>query len=87
MAEGDELRRIEAIMSGQEVGMSPAFARRLRLGLSVTAALTVLTVAEYLIAVNIKHPLLPLIPFALVKGLLILEYFMHVSAVFGKGDH
>ena len=86
MAEGDELRRIEAIVSGQPLGVSP-FARRLRLGLMVTGALTVLTIAEYLIAVNLKHPLLPLIPFALVKGLLILEYFMHVSALFGKGEH
>lgn len=87
MAKGDELRRIEAVMSGQPVGLSPEFTRRLKLGLSVTAALTVLTIAEYLIAVKVEHPLLPLIPFALVKGLLILEYFMHASAVFGKGGH
>ena len=58
-----------------------------RRGLVVTAGLTVLTIIEYLIAVGVDRPLLWLLPFVAAKFVLILEYFMHVSALFGKGAH
>jgi hypothetical protein len=65
----------------------PPLATRVRLGLLVTAGLTVLTIIEYVIAVRLDEPLLWLLPFAVAKFLLILEYFMHFSALFGKGGH
>jgi len=54
---------------------------KVRRGVIVAAAIAVLTVAEYVIAVQIDRPLWWLVPFALLKGWLILEYFMHFSAV------
>lgn len=62
--------------------------QRLKIGFGVMVALAVLTIVEYAIAVEVEHPLLPLLPFAAIKFALILEYFMHFSAVLGKGgDH
>ncbi len=60
---------------------------KVRLGLIVAAALAVLTLIEYVIAVGIDDPLIWLLPFVIAKFALILEYFMHFSAVLGKGDH
>jgi len=60
---------------------------RVRLGLIVAAALAVLTVVEYVIAVSIDDPLIWLLPFVIAKFALILEYFMHFSSLWGKGDH
>ena len=53
----------------------------------MAAALAVLTVIEYVIAVGIDDPLIWLLPFVIAKFVLILEYFMHFSSVLGKGDH
>ncbi|MEZ5412278.1 MAG: hypothetical protein R2761_29870 [Acidimicrobiales bacterium] len=61
--------------------------QRLKIGALVMVALAVLTVIEYVIAVEVEHPLLPLLPFAALKFVLILEYFMHFTAVLGRGDH
>jgi hypothetical protein len=58
----------------------------IRRGLTVTAALTVLTIVEYLVAVNLTNPLLPLLPFVAAKGWLILDYFMHIRAL-REGAH
>ena len=55
-----------------------------RLGLFVAGWLAVLTVIEYLIAVNVDNPLLLLLPFVLAKGWLIMKYFMHVNDVLGR---
>ena len=60
---------------------------KVRLGMMVAAALAVLTAIEYVIAVSIDDPLIWLLPFVIAKGGLIMEYFMHFSAVLGKGDH
>ena len=85
--EHDELsRRAEAIALGETVDTA-ALSAKTRLGLLVAAALTVLTVIEYFIAVGVENPLLWLLPFAIAKGWLILEYFMHLSAVLGRGRH
>lgn len=49
----------------------------LALGVKVAIGLAVLTGIEYVIAVTIEQPLLWLLPVVLVKGWLILDYFMH----------
>jgi hypothetical protein len=56
-----------------------------RLGVRVAVWLGVLTVIEYLVAINIDSPLLWLIPFALAKGWLIMKYFMHIKDVLREG--
>lgn len=62
--------------------------QRVRTGLIVATGLAVLTVIEYVIAVQIDRPLWWLVPIALVKGWLILDYFMHIRALFGdEGIH
>ena len=58
-----------------------AFQRAVRRGLTVTVALTMLTIVEYLVAVNLANPLIPLLPFVAAKGWLILDYFMHIKAL------
>lgn len=78
----DRIARLE-----REPAPGPPLAARVRLGLLVTTGLTVLTIIEYFIAVGVENPLLWLLPFVVAKFLLILEYFMHFSALFGKGDH
>lgn len=78
----EDLTRLE---NGPAAGA--ALTARVRLGVLVTAALTVLTIVEYFIAVGIDDPLLWLLPFVVAKFVLILEYFMHFSSLFGKGDH
>lgn len=65
----------------------PALRAKVRRGLVVAVGLAVLTVIEYLIAVGIDQPLLWLIPFAVAKGWLIMEYFMHFSSLYSGGDH
>ena len=63
------------------------FRSRVRRGLIVALALTVLTFVEYVIAVGIDDPLIWLVPFAVAKGALIVEYFMHFSALLAGGEH
>jgi hypothetical protein len=55
-------------------------------GLMAALLLGVLTIIEYFIAVNVANPLLPLLPFVVVKGWIILDAFMHIRAVFHPGD-
>ncbi len=58
-----------------------------RKGLVATAVLAVLTIVEFLIAINVENPLLPLLPFVVLKGWIILDAFMHIRAVFGEDGH
>lgn len=51
---------------------------RRRIGWAVFWGLLVLTVIEYLIAVNLSKVLLWMIPLAIVKAALIVIYFMHI---------
>ncbi|RIK09945.1 MAG: hypothetical protein DCC49_04990 [Acidobacteria bacterium] len=56
-----------------------AFERgRRRIGWAVFSALAVLTVVEYLMAVNLSKVLLWMIPMAIAKAALIVIYFMHI---------
>ena len=61
--------------------------RATRKGLVAAVLLAVLTVIEFLVAIGLDDPLLALIPFVILKGWIILDTFMHIKAVFGKGDH
>ncbi len=61
--------------------------RRIKTGWVVAAVIAVLTIIEYMIAVNLENPLLLLLPFVVAKGLLILDYFMHIRKLWGGGDH
>lgn len=61
--------------------LAQPYPARVRLGLLVALGLAVLTVVEYVVAVNVERPMVWLVPFMAVKGGLILEYFMHVSAL------
>lgn len=56
-------------------------------GWKVAGVLGVLTIVEYLIAVSLDHPLIPLLPFFAAKGWLILEYFMHFTSFLTGEEH
>ncbi len=58
-----------------------------RVGLWVCASLVVLTLIEYQIAVSVESNVTFLIPFILLKGGLILWYFMHIGQLWNEGDH
>jgi len=61
---------------------------KVRTGLIVAVVLAILTVIEYVIAIQIDRPLWWLVPFGIAKAWLILDYFMHIRAVFsGNGGH
>jgi hypothetical protein len=55
-------------------------------GLMAALLLAILTIIEYFVAISVEEPLLPLLPFVVVKGWIILDAFMHVRAVFDSGD-
>lgn len=58
-----------------------------RKGIIAVVLLAILSLAEFYIAVTVDQPLVPLLPFVLLKGWIILDSFMHIRAVFGDGDH
>ncbi len=58
-----------------------------RKGVIAVVLLAILSLAEFYIAVTVDQPLIPLLPFVLLKGWIILDSFMHIRAVFGDGDH
>ncbi len=60
---------------------------KVMLGWQLAVALAVLTVIEYIVAVSLDDPLIWLLPFVVAKAALIMEYFMHFSALWGKGEH
>jgi hypothetical protein len=57
-----------------------------RRGIIAAVILAVLTVIEFFVATGIENPLLPLLPFVLLKGWIILDTFMHVRALWSD-DH
>jgi len=59
----------------------------IRKGVMAAISLAVLSVIEYIIWFSFEKPVLILLPFVLLKGWIILDSFMHVKVVFGKGDH
>ncbi len=58
-----------------------------RKGLISAAILAVLTIVEFFVAISFENPLLPLLPFVVLKGWIILDTFMHVRAVFSQESH
>lgn len=75
-------------MSGEVAISEPeVFGRRVKTGWIVAAVIAVLTIIEYVIAVSLENPLLLLLPFVVAKGLLIMDYFMHIRKLWGGGDH
>ncbi|KAA3637093.1 MAG: hypothetical protein DWP92_08505 [Armatimonadetes bacterium] len=57
-------------------------------GVLAAVLLAVLSVIEYIIAVEVAEPLLPILPFVLAKGWVILDSFMHIRALFSdEGGH
>ncbi len=57
-----------------------------RKGIVAVVILGILTIIEFIVAINFENPLYPLLPFVVLKGWIILDTFMHVRAVFGE-DH
>ncbi len=70
---------------------SPAEHREQRRGLNAIIVLAVLTILEYFVAVGLDSAsmiVLLLSVVALLKAVVILEYFMHLSKVWrGEGSH
>ena len=61
----------------------------IRKGVMAAIYLAVLSVIEYFISIGLENPLRVwlLLPFVALKGWIILDSFMHIKAVFGKGGH
>lgn len=57
-----------------------------RKGLIAALLIAILSVIEYIIAVEVANPVLPLLPFVFLKGWIILDAFMHVRALWSE-DH
>ena len=63
-------------------------ASRLKTGWVVGGILAVLTIIEYVIAVEMpKGNLVPLAVIAVIKGWLIVQYFMHIQDLWKQGGH
>ena len=63
-----------------------ALKKATRKGVLAAVLLAVLTVIEFFIATHIENPLIPLMPFVVLKGWIILDSFMHVRALWSE-DH
>jgi len=59
----------------------------MRKGIMAAISLGVLSIIEYLVWFSFEKPTLILLPFVLLKGWIILDSFMHVKVVLGRGDH
>lgn len=75
-------------MTTEQVAIdSEGLKKATRQGIIAASILAVLTVIEFFVATSFDNPLLPLMPFVILKGWIILDSFMHVRAVFGADDH
>ena len=63
-----------------------ALKKATRKGIVAAVVLAVLTIIEFIIAKSLENPLLPLLPFVVLKGWIILDTFMHVRALWSD-DH
>jgi len=63
-----------------------ALKKATRKGIVAAVILAVLTIIEFIIATRLENPLLPLLPFVVLKGWIILDTFMHVRALWSD-DH
>lgn len=68
-------------------GLEAARRQLVRLGLVVVAGLALLTLLEYIVAVQVDANLAFLLPFVFAKSLLILQYFMHIRQLWDEGGH
>lgn len=59
----------------------------IRKGVMAAISLGVLSIMEYIVWAIFENPVLILLPFVLLKGWIILDSFMHIKVVLGKGDH
>ncbi len=73
--------------STQQMGLQSRYRMRIRVGLLAAVALAVFTIVEYIVAVSVDAPTLWLVPFMLLKGYAILEFFMHFSNLTNGEDH
>lgn len=53
----------------------------------VFLGLAVLTVVEFIVAINMEKPAVPLILISLIKSGLIINYFMHVYRLWRQEEH
>lgn len=76
-------------MSSNAITNPHQYKAKVRRGYVVAGVLAVLSLIEYFVAVEAERPMFWLLPFIVLKGLAILEYFMHFSALFGghEGSH
>ena len=65
---------------------SEGFKKATRKGIIAAVAIAILSVIEYIIAIEVANPLLPLLPFVFLKGWIILDTFMHIRALWSE-DH
>lgn len=56
------------------------------LGLKVIVGLAVLTVLEFIASESFTHATIPVFALSVLKGWLILDYFMHLRAITGGHD-
>ena len=63
-----------------------ALKKATRKGIVAAVILGVLTIIEFFVATGVANPLLPLLPFVILKGWIILDTFMHVRALWSD-DH
>jgi hypothetical protein len=63
-----------------------AIKKATRKGIVAAVILGVLTIIEFFVATGVANPLLPLLPFVVLKGWIILDTFMHVRALWSD-DH
>jgi heme/copper-type cytochrome/quinol oxidase subunit 4 len=71
---------------GQIIGPEELRSKRLR-GARVALWLAVLTAVEFFLAIQITNALVGLVAIGVIKGWLILDYFMHVRDVSSEGGH
>lgn len=67
--------------------MEQAHAKRTRIGVTVFVLLAVLTIIEYIIAVNLTGTVPYLAVIALLKAGLIVSYFMHIKQLRSTEAH
>jgi len=64
-----------------------ALAKATKRGLFAAGLLAVLSIIEYIVAVEVAEPLIPLLPFVALKGWIILDSFMHIRALWQEDGH
>ncbi len=69
------------------VALAARYKVMIRRGVIAAVLLAVLSVAEYFLAAEVDNATWYMVPFMVLKGLVILDVFMHVRALFGQGAH